>query len=862
MPSIDFETKSKADIKVCGAIKYSCHDSTDALCLAYEDKLWKPGDPAPESLFESIRNNCRLYAFNAGFEAAIWRNVMVKRYGWPEVKPHQWYCTASACYALGLPRSLENAAAFMGLEIQKDAKGKRTMLKLSVPDKKTGEFYIGTPEEYQRLYAYCLQDVQVEKALLSRIRYLSEEERKVWLFDQIVNRRGIPVDVDLARSAMQLWREHIATLDEEIRDLTGGEVTSVTKTKAIVDWCKANGFAIHSLAKDYLEQVFSVPQDIPDNVKRVIEVRREGASAAVAKFEAILKGTEGDGRMRGCFTYHGAATGRWTGSRFQPQNLARGCINDEKMLDVAIDLAKERDLDTFKMFWPNVGEALGTLVRPTIMAPPGKRFIVVDFAAVEARGVAWGAGQESMLQAFRNKECGYRQMGSHLYKKPANEISKDERQFGKTCLEADTPVVTNNGVKRIVDVSLDDLLWDGIEWVKHEGVICQGAKPVIRRYGLGMTTDHEILVGDSWWDWSEVVGEPNLFRSALKSASLPCCDTLTKTNHGVPMFAVHADGREAFSKRTNTIGITGVGALRFAKNGERTGEHFSPMFKRYRDGMFPSLKWTESITTKDMSRGTSDLYQDATTYSTEEALQSYKTEYKNSRPVFDIVNAGPRSRFTVISLLGPMTVSNCVLGCGYGLGASKFKDQCTKYGLDVTDAFAKKAVDTYRKSYPLIPAFWREMENAAVQCVKRGKPIKVRHCCEFRVEDDWLFMRLPSGRDLAYYKPQLKEGKYGPQLAYQGVALNGKAWTETTYGGKLVENWCQAVCRDLLVHAMFECEKVGYRVVMHVHDEAVYEVPSGFGSVEEVCELMKRGPEWASTFPIGAEGFETVRYRK
>jgi DNA polymerase bacteriophage-type len=937
---IDFETRSKADLKVCGVYLYAADPTTEVLCLSITTEdgysiLWKPGEPDPTDLLLHIIDGGIVSAHNATFEIEIWRNIMVPKFGWPEVPMEQWECTMARCAQMGLPKKLGNVGEFLELDQRKDDKGHRVMLKLSKPDK-NGEF-VGTSEEFQTLYDYCIQDgiseMHVHKATLP----LPESEKRLWIFDQEVNRRGIPVDVPLARAVCRIWADHLKCLNAELSSVTKGEVQAVSQIQRIKKFLGKFNLSRESLGADEIDLILK--EDIDPTARRVLEIRREGGAAAVAKFPAILNAVGPDDRVRGCLAYHSASTGRWGGRIIQPQNLSRGIFDEDAQpeIEAVIDVVKLRDLEILQSLYPNVGDLFGSLVRPCIQAPKGKKLIVADFAAVEARGVAWVAGQESLLDAFRKGEDVYKIQASSIYKKPVSEISKAERFFGKTCLAEGTKVLTDRGFVPIEKVTYLDRVWDGVEFVKHCGLEYNGMKEVIISNGIAATEDHEIVTNVGRIEWGEILKNRSLLQSEIISATGACLSGLRYleaeegpvSTQDVNAYAVaptssteatcflekalSVTSARRFPQTRNDIGNTEtrcrksptgydcsigspprfqdattlktersttmeVAGYSCATCGETTERRSFAMFENLKGGMIRSWKWIEETTKKVMNRGTSDSLIPKPTRETDGASATYSEKSSNSESnspphyhnlrrkkvhVYDLINAGPRHRFAILAEGGILIVSNCVLGAGYQLGATGFQNQCEAQGVKIDDAFAKKAINAYRQSNRYIVQFWESIQKAAIATVKTGVSHMLKSCdVRFITKGKWLAMQLPSGRRIYYYKPAIREGSFGDSLHFVGVGKNDKAWNESTYGGKLTENLVQAICRDILVEKMFKLESLGYRVIMHVHDEVVLEVPSDFGSAKEVEQIMAEDVSWAKGFPIASAVFEAERYRK
>lgn len=211
---------------------------------------------------------------------------------------------------------------------------------------------------------------------------------------------------------------------------------------------------------------------------------------------------------------------------------------------------------------------------------------------------------------------------------------------------------------------------------------------------------------------------------------------------------------------------------------------------------------------------------------------------------------------------------NLVLGCGYGLGGAKFVAYSEKAGVEITEAFAKAAVKSYRTKHPKIITFWYDVERAAVGAVREKRTLEqavVLRNLKFYVDSQWLCIELPQGRCLRYYRPKVvpveKFGQPSLQLQFK-TEFRGRLVSESTYGGKLTENITQAVARDILANGMYEAERSGYRVMGTVHDEILTEQYPHEGSVHELEQNVCRLPVWAKGLPIAAEGFESYRYRK
>ena len=438
---IDFETFSACDLPVAGLDNYARHATTGVHCMAYAFSdagvcLWKPTtQPIVTSNVRSyVEKGGLVYAHNAAFELAIWNNVCVPRYGWPPLKPEQVRCTMAMAYAMSLPGALDKAAAALGIEQRKDQAGARVMMQLAQP-KPDGTFW--TPaddaDKFAKLYDYCRQDVEVERALHHRMMELSDAEQRIWELDYLINQRGVQVDLTAINSAITLVEAEKARLNAAMLLTTGGVVGSCTEVQLLVKWIRTQGVDVPGLAKaDVLD---ALSGELPVAVRRALELRKEAAKSSTAKLVAMKEAASADGRVRGTLQYHGASTGRWAGRRIQIQNYPRPRVGIKpKDVQVMIDLFKNRDL--LDMSYGPVMDAIADCLRGMIIPKPGHDLVAADFSAIEARVLAWLAGEEKVLTIFRTHGKIYEHAAAGIYRKPMEAVTKDERQIGKVAVLA------------------------------------------------------------------------------------------------------------------------------------------------------------------------------------------------------------------------------------------------------------------------------------------------------------------------------------------------------------------------------------------------------------------------------------------
>lgn len=452
---LDGETRSTVDLPKCGAYVYFDDPSTDIWCVAYsfgddpseEPELWLPGEPCPEAIVDHVINGGLVYAWNVAFERLMWEALLATEHGWPMPEPEQFRCTMSEALAQNLPGKLEQAAPAIGLDIVKDNAGHRLMLQMSKPrrprkdEPKDALLWWDDEDRKQRLYAYCKQDVRTEKAIASKVLRLRPAELEIFLLDARINSRGVYIDANLCRMANVVVKEATSTLNQEMKEVTDYAVSSVANHTQLTQWLKLQGVDTDSVAKDVIEDLL-IRDDISDDCRRALELRQEGAKTSTAKIAAMLRRRQKDGRMRGNLQYYGAgATGRWAARGAQLQNLTRPVIlkgeGEEfaEMVDDAVEAIMSGNTRMIEMMYDQPLTLVSDCIRSMICAPDGRDLLSSDYSNIEGRIVAWLAGQEDKLEAFRAFDRGE---GPDLYLVAASgvfglsiEDSRPYRQIGK-----------------------------------------------------------------------------------------------------------------------------------------------------------------------------------------------------------------------------------------------------------------------------------------------------------------------------------------------------------------------------------------------------------------------------------------------
>ena len=435
MIHIDFETRSRADIRKTGSHRYASDPSTEVLCLAYnltgkpgETELWVQGEEPPEDLINEINIGSPICAHNAAFERAIWTHICHERFGWAEVAPDQWRCTLAGCSRQGLPRSLAAAGAALGISMPKDQEGRKIMLQLCKPDRAGN--WVETPDKLERLYEYCIRDVEAEIAIWDKLEEMPESELKIWHLDQEINFRGLQIDVGTAKQFLTIVESYREKLSRELVDLTNGAISSAGQVMALKTWLKEKGVSLPDLQKATVEEALT--QGMDSDAERVLELRQQLSAASTGKIEAMISRAEDDDRVRGNLVYHGAATGRWAGTGLQIQNFPRGSMSPAEV-DFARDLLPHGP-DALEIILGNPIEVAKSSLRSLIKAAPGKSLFVCDYASIEARVLAWISRQDDLVQDFRDGADVYVSMASAIYGNKPEEVEKNQRLVGKIAI--------------------------------------------------------------------------------------------------------------------------------------------------------------------------------------------------------------------------------------------------------------------------------------------------------------------------------------------------------------------------------------------------------------------------------------------
>lgn len=440
---VDIETYSSVDLLKSGVYRYVGAPDFDILLIGYKfddedevrqiDTTADPRETWNEFLDALFDPDIIKTAFNANFE----RTCLAKWTG-SAMPPDEWRCTMIKALTLGLPGSLASVGMALGLpeDKLKDPQGKALIQYFSKPCKPTRSngqrcrnYPAHDPEKWALYRSYNRQDVVTEQEILKRLSIYktTEDEQKLWSLDQDMNDHGVKLDRKLIRNIVDYDTHHREELQDEARQITG--LSNPNSPAQLKDWLETEGIHQTSLSKDTIATLLK--DDIPAEVRRVLEIRQALGKTSVSKYSTMLEAICDDDRLRGILQFYGAnRSGRWAGRLVQTHNLARNTLPD---LALARELVRDGDFDTLETLFGEPAFVFSELVRTAFIPSDGCRFVVSDFSAIEARVISWIAGEEWRLQTFRDGGDIYCATASQMYHVPVvkHGINGELRQKGK-----------------------------------------------------------------------------------------------------------------------------------------------------------------------------------------------------------------------------------------------------------------------------------------------------------------------------------------------------------------------------------------------------------------------------------------------
>lgn len=463
MITIDFETRSLADLKKTGVWSYSEHATTEVICVCYGidsepvQEWWPrgaggvpgrkgshpelPADVMPNDLAKAIRSGHLVEAHGVPFEMAIWINVLAKRYGWELPGDDYWRCIMAVARYYGLPPALDNVSRALGYET-KDPEGARLITKYSKLHLKTAKTDIPDADFY-KFVDYCLHDVRMEQSISDHLGDLPEREIPIFLLDLKVNRRGIHLDEEGIAAAAAVVEQRSEELTQEFQGITG---LGPGQRDAVMRWCAEQGVELENMQAEYLgdllmgELGMSLRSDLAEPLKqgpvrRALEIRLAINKASTKKLDAMARQRAEDGTAKFQTNYHGAVTGRNTGTGFQPLNLNKGFQDMDVPPEQLVRDIMHRDPALLDAIYGDAMDAVAKASRHWIVAGEGKKIISGDFSSVEAVILACLAGETWKVEMFERGEPVYERTADKIFKLPLGTVTKKthpkERSVGK-----------------------------------------------------------------------------------------------------------------------------------------------------------------------------------------------------------------------------------------------------------------------------------------------------------------------------------------------------------------------------------------------------------------------------------------------
>jgi DNA polymerase len=487
--TFDFETRSRCELKKAGAYKYSLDPSTQPTCLAFkfydEEKVyllpfhainrpWLKQPPLLQNMWtKAIDKGYEFSAHNAFFERCIYENILVKRYGWPHIPFRQYRCTAAKAAACALPRNLEGAGAAMKLAVQKDKRGYAAMMKTCKPTRQYGDWrkmmtaiedrlnrgleptlkqqkwiaalktrppeFLEPDDEDARevwdtLYTYCKIDVKAEELLDRSLPDLNPEEQEIWFLNQTLNWRGLGIDIPTVEKIVGIMETESTKKLKELDKLTMGLVTKPGARKSILEFLALEGIELPDIKASTVDDALK-DSDVTGDMRRLLEIRKALSKTSTKKYQSFIDRAMYDHKVRDILLYHGASTGRDTGTGIQPHNFPRGVVAIDKDNPYwYVDTIRESDPQWLEMlFGETQTMVFSSILRNMIVPSPGKELFVADFSKIEVAVLWWLADNVPGLKILKAGLDPYKYMAASNTGRPYDDIADEgnDRQLGK-----------------------------------------------------------------------------------------------------------------------------------------------------------------------------------------------------------------------------------------------------------------------------------------------------------------------------------------------------------------------------------------------------------------------------------------------
>ena len=846
---------------------------------------WYSGEGVGRFLKSLDYSNKAILCHNTVFDGAI----LSWHYG---IKPKLWLDTLSMARPIH-NISVGGSLSALATHYKLGTKGDEVVNAIG---KRREDF---TLEEISRYADYCVNDVELTYALFNKLKR-GFPVSELLCIDQTLRMYTEPVielDVPLLQQHLLEVQDKKSSLMQEV-NCTVQDLMSNDKFASILQQLGVTPPRKTSLKTGKDAWAFAKTDkgmtdllEHPDDRVQGVVTARLGVKSTIEETRTMsLIGVAQRGRLPIMLNYYGAHTGRYSGGdKMNLQNLpARG----------------------------------NNTIRRALKAPDGYTLISSDSSQIEARMVAWVAGQTDLLDAFAEGRDVYSEFASEVYGRTITKTDKVARFVGKTCIAEGTLVLSHKGWKPIETVTTDDLLWDGGEWVCHQGLQNNGIKKTLSLCGAYVTPDHQVWSGTKWLDAQLVVQDESILYQTLATAAenLPSqamflenegeylrsslnatatymntqsITTISKTLRALDVLSVlrkrlvlkdigymrkHCQMmltaqdfltacrqrlHDAIPQQTGlTHTMVDVG-YKYALNGVRTVVRFLNMCRRLKDGITHRSRWTGLMSTAGTSQTTLGLCPEVITYETNEKSLTLRT-------VYDILNCGSRNRFVILTDAGPVIVHNCILGLGYGMGAEKFRRtlEVGQGGISVSIELneAERIVRLYRQKNWKIVQLWQRC-GSALTGMTQGGTGNIHDLIPY----DSSGITLPNKFQIKY--PALRQTSNGFEYIADARTYrkylkepsstdkqNEISWTRI-YGGKVTENLVQALAAIVIREQMTAIGQ-HYHVAFQVHDEIIISTrDSDVDNAEQhLVRIMSTPPIWATDLPIACESGKAKNY--
>ena len=944
----DLETFSSVKLSKSGVYKYASSPDFEILLFGYSADGgpvqvvdFTAGEQLPNQVLSALTDPAvTKWAFNAQFERVClsrWLGMPVGEY----LEPDSWRCTMVWAATLGLPLSLEGVGAVLGLEKQKLKEGKDLIRYFCTPTKdRDGNSYRhypeDTPEKWERFKAYNLRDVETEMSIQQKLSRFPVPEN-IWdeyHLDQEINDRGIGVDMGLVRQAIGMDARSQSELTAQMRRLT--DLENPNSVQQMKQWLADHGLEMDSLGK---KEVAALLKTAPAPLSEVLLLRQQLAKSSVKKYTAMETAVCPDGRARGMFQFYGAnRTGRWAGRIIQLQNLPQNHLPN---LAEARSVVRFGDFEAVEMLYEDVPDTLSQLIRTAFVPQYGRKFIVSDFSAIEARVIAWFAGEQWRQEVFAQGSDIYCASASQMFHVPVEKhgrnahlrqkgkiaelalgyggsvgalksmgalemgVSEDElkplvdawrtsnprivqfwwdvdrevkrcvkercatethglrftyesgflfitlpsgrrlayvkpkigeNRFGgesvtyegvggtkkwerlesygpkfvENCIAEGTLVIAQRGFVPIEEITDADILWDGCEWCRHDGLIAKGQQTVVKANGIYLTPEHQILTEKGWMECAKSSGL-SWAAFSLPDGFVSCGEH--KTGQSPVAVPVRLRGTEGhpnqeshLKKESRQVVRLYAGATDF--RGAETTRHEPPSriwcvafheaeMPGPESSCIPQLRWPGDHCLQGVGR----------------ELRGVLAGYGTDLPA--------RTGFGQDQQQRGLSARELSVDHSKNQHAEQADKSCDRYAIRQDDGIHSGRIDGHWRDNAPIPSGSRLADRISVHETGFQKPVyDIRNC--------------------------------GPRHRFA-------VWDGESGKVRVVSNCVQATARDILMYAMQTLRNCS--IVAHVHDELIIECDRKV-SLIAVCEQMGRTPPWAKDLLLRADGYECDFYKK